>query len=117
MGLLRVPIGWGLPSGAPIGPPEEPQWGPLRALLGPLRALMGHLKGPYGVPLGPQWGPIWAQLFINDFFILFSSINHKPHLPLPFLGFFLYGTLAGTPWALLGTLPGPLLGTPRPRNP
>jgi hypothetical protein len=86
--------------------------GPLKGSLGPLRALMGQLKGPDGVPLGPQWGPIWAQLFINDFLILFFSINPKPHLLLPFLGFFLYGTLSGTPWALLGTLLGPLLGTP-----
>jgi hypothetical protein len=98
--------------------------GPLRALIGPPKGLVGPLKGPDGAPYGPRWGPfrapmgpIWAQLFVNDFLILFSSMNHKPHLPLPFPGFFLSGTLSGTPWALLGTLPGPLLGTPRPRNP
>jgi hypothetical protein len=49
-GLLRVPIGWGLPSGAPIGPPEEPQWGPLRAPIGPPKGLVGPLKGPDGAP-------------------------------------------------------------------
>jgi hypothetical protein len=41
MGTFKGPNGMGPPSGAPIGPPEEPQWGLLRALLGSPKGFVG----------------------------------------------------------------------------
>jgi hypothetical protein len=77
---------------------------------------MGHLKDPDGVLLGPQWGPIWARRFINDFLILFSSINDKPHhtfLCLSWVSSFT-GPFLGPLGPSWGPFPGPFWAPPGP---